>query len=108
MVSRNGPATYRVRGYVSALVEGDKTTFAWVWDVYDTNRQRALRLTGEEPAPATGRPRDAWSAADDEVLRRIARNGMERIAGFLNAPGASAVAFAPEAVGPVAALAPRP
>ena len=108
VVSRNGPATYRVRAYVSAVVEGSTTSFAWVWDVYDTDRRRALRLTGQEPVPATGRPRDAWSAADDEVLRRIARNGMERVAAFLRAPGASAVAFAPEAVGPVAALAPRP
>src|SRR4051812_47681259 len=31
VVSRTAPATYRVRGYVSALVERGKTTFAWVW-----------------------------------------------------------------------------
>ena len=48
-------ATYRVRGYVSALVERDKTTFAWVWDVYDTDKRRALRLSGEEPAAAIRR-----------------------------------------------------
>ncbi len=83
VVSRDGAATYRVRGYVSALVERDKTTFAWVWDVYDTDKRRALRIAGEEPA-AAGRRRDAWAAADEQVLRRMARNGMERIAGFLN------------------------
>ena len=83
VVSRAGAATYRVRGYVSALVERDKTTFAWVWDVYDTDKRRALRISGEEPA-AAGKRRDAWAAADEQVLRRMARNGMDQIAGFLN------------------------
>jgi hypothetical protein len=84
VVSRTEPATYRVRGYVSALVERNKTTFAWVWDVYDTDKRRTLRIAGEELAPA-GRRRSAWAAADDELLRRMARDGMQRIAGFLNA-----------------------
>src|SRR5215212_9563649 len=82
-VSRNGAATYRIRGYVSALVERGKTTFAWVWDIYDTDKRRTLRIAGEEPA-AHGKGRDAWSGADEQVLRRMARDGMDRIAGFLN------------------------
>ena len=85
VVSRTAPATYRVRGYVSALVERGKTTFAWVWDVYDTDKRRTLRIAGEEPAAASRRnSRDAWSGADDQVLRRMAHDGMDRIAGFLN------------------------
>jgi hypothetical protein len=83
VVSRTGAATYRVRGYVSAVVERDKTTFAWVWDVYDIDKRRTLRISGEEPA-VPGRRRDAWSAADEKVLRRMAHDGMDRIAGFLN------------------------
>ena len=83
VVSRESAATYRVRGYVSALVERDKTTFAWVWDVYDADKRRALRISGEEPA-ASGKRRDAWAAADEQVLRRMARNGMDQMSGFLN------------------------
>ena len=83
VVSRESAATYRVRGYVSALVDRDKTTFAWVWDVYDADKRRALRITGEEPA-AAGKRRDAWTAADEQVLRRMARNGMDQMSGFLN------------------------
>jgi hypothetical protein len=83
VVSRESAATYRVRGYVSALVERDKTTFAWVWDVYDIDKRRALRISGEEPA-AAGKRRDAWAAADEQVLRRMARNGMDQMSGFLN------------------------
>ena len=49
---------------------------AWVWDVYDNNQQRALRLSGEEPAGKAGR--DAWAAADDLVLRKIAQAGPQR------------------------------
>ena len=49
---------------------------AWVWDVYDRDQQRALRLSGEEPAGKAGR--DAWAAADDLVLRKIAQAGLER------------------------------
>jgi hypothetical protein len=91
VVSRDSPSTYRVRGYVSALVERDKTTFAWVWDVYDTDKRRALRLSGEEPVirrrdarAGSARAGAAWTAADEQVLRRMARSGMEQMAGFLN------------------------
>jgi hypothetical protein len=73
IVSREGTATYRVRSYLSAQVHHGKTVIAWVWDVYDRDQQRTLRLSGEEPAGKTGRAggRDAWAAADDLVLRRI-------------------------------------
>ena len=85
VVQRSEPATYRVRGYVSAKVDRDKTTFVWVWDVYDTGKRRTLRIAGEERA-APGRRRDAWAAADEPLLRRMAHEGMDRIAGFLNSP----------------------
>jgi hypothetical protein len=105
VVSRTGPATYRVRGYVSAMVDRGKTSFAWVWDVYDSDKRRALRITGEEPGAAAtrrrdARVRDAWAAADDEVLRRMSRTGMERLAAFLNSPGQPPAA-APEPTLPV-------
>jgi len=95
VVSRESAATYRVRGYVSALVERDKTTFAWVWDVYDTDKRRALRISGEEPA-AAGKRRDAWVAADEQVLRRMARNGMDQFAGFLNSSEPAPAPLVPE------------
>lgn len=90
VVSRNSPATYRVRGYVSALVErGGKTSFTWVWDVYDADKRRTLRLSGEEPAGSTSQRNarsasTAWVAADDQLLRRMAQNGMAQMEGFLN------------------------
>jgi hypothetical protein len=91
VVSREGTAAYRVRSYLSAQVVRGKTVIAWVWDVYDANQQRALRLTGEEPTAAKG-GRDPWSAADDLVLRKIAQAGFSGLSNMINgtpdAPGA--------------------
>src|ERR1700710_871552 len=92
IVSREGSAAYRIRSYLAAQVSRGRTTIAWVWDVYDRDQQRALRLSGEEPAGKAGR--DAWAAADDLVLRRIAQAGLTGLAGMINgtvAPHAPAV-----------------
>jgi hypothetical protein len=85
VVSREGPASYRVRSYLAAQVSHGRTTIAWVWDVYDSNQQRALRLTGEEPAGKAGR--DAWSGADDLVLRKIAQAGFSGLSAMINGTG---------------------
>ena len=75
-------ASYRVRSYLAAQVSRGRTTIAWVWDVYDRNQQRALRLSGEEPAGKAGR--DAWAAADDLVLRKIAQAGFSGLTAMIN------------------------
>jgi hypothetical protein len=82
IVSRENAATYRVRSYLSAQVVRGRTMIAWVWDVYDGSQQRALRLSGEEPAGKPGR--DAWAAADDMVLRKIAQAGLAGLSGMIN------------------------
>jgi hypothetical protein len=82
IVSREGSAAYRVRSYLSAQVSHGRTVIAWVWDVYDRDQQRALRLSGEEPAGKAGR--DPWAAADDLVLRKIAQAGLSGLASMIN------------------------
>ncbi|MCK1421115.1 hypothetical protein IVB14_02790 [Bradyrhizobium sp. 180] len=92
VVSREGTAAYRVRSYLSAQIVRGKTMIAWVWDVYDANQQRALRLSGEEPTSAKG-GRDPWGAADDLVLRKIAQAGFSGLSNMINGtPDASGVA----------------
>jgi hypothetical protein len=117
IVSREGGASYRVRSYLSAQVVRGKTVIAWVWDVYDANQQRALRLSGEEPTAARG-GRDPWNAADDLVLRKIAQAGFSGLSNMINgtpdAPGtvpglrgpavASVIPEAPAAEMPTTAL----
>lgn len=110
VVSREGTAAYRVRSYLSAQVVRGKTVIAWVWDVYDANQQRALRLSGEEPTSTKG-GRDPWGAADDLVLRKIAQAGFSGLSNMINgtpdAPGAAPGLRGP-AVASVAPVAPAP
>jgi hypothetical protein len=82
IVSREGQASYRVRSYLAAQVNHSQAEIAWVWDVYDTNHQRALRLSGAEPAGKAGR--DAWGSADDLVLRKIAQAGFSGLTAMVN------------------------
>lgn len=95
VASRTGSAAFRVRAYLAAEVHGKQTVIAWVWDVYDRDQQRALRLSGEEPAG--GNSRDAWASADDLVLRRIAQAGLTGLAGMINGtlPGEPTAPAAP-------------
>ena len=83
LVSRESPAQYRIRGYVAAHVQGNKTTITWVWDVYDAERVHTMRLAGEVPGAPSER---AWAAADDNVVAHMAHDGMERLAAFLTNP----------------------
>jgi hypothetical protein len=82
IVSRESPAAYRVRGYLSAQVIRGKTVVAWVWDVYDRDQQRALRLSGQEAAGKSGA--DPWVSADDLVLRKIAQAGLSGLSTMIN------------------------
>src|SRR6195952_401255 len=109
IVSREGSAAYRIRSYLAAQVSRGRTTIAWVWDVYDRDQQRAIRLSGEELAGKAGR--DAWAAADDVVLRRIAQAGLTGLTGMINGTAPSEAPAAPPVRGQgpaVAGLDPAP
>jgi hypothetical protein len=93
------------------MVKG-KTTIAWVLDVFDGDERRALRISGEETAK--GPNRDAWTAADDATLRRIAHSSMDQLAVFLtsseaapNGAGATVAAADPQ-ITPVGLRDPSP
>jgi len=85
VISREQPSAYRVRGYLAATVVKHQTTVSWVWDVFDQDEHRALRISGEEVAKV--RHKDAWAAADNAMLQRIAQSSMEQLATFLTSPG---------------------
>src|ERR1700694_2859957 len=108
IVSREGSASYRVRSYFSAQVSRGGATIAWVWDVYDRDQQRALRLSGEEPAGKAGR--GAWAGADDLLLRKIAQAGLSGLSGMVNgtAPADAPPAPSPGRRGPAVASTDQP
>ena len=84
VMSRESPSAYRVRGYLAAKIVQKQTTISWVWDVFDQDDHRALRITGEETAKSEHR--NAWSAADDDMMQRIASKSMDQLAAFLTSP----------------------
>jgi len=116
VVSRAEPAAYRVRGYLAVHVEKSKTSVAYAWDVFDANKQRVARVTGEEVAKRV--KGDAWAVCDEEMLTRIADKSMASLAETLGvappaqagraAPAAPATAAAPTAEPPAPAPAAAP
>jgi hypothetical protein len=103
IVSRDAQASYRVRSYLAAEVIRGRTTIAWVWDVYDRDQQRALRLSGEEPGGQAGR--DAWASADDLVLRKIAQAGLSGLGSMVDGTASPDGEPAPQPRGPAVASA---
>lgn len=96
VVSREASAVYRVRGYLGAQTAGGRSTVNWVWDVYDNDRQRVLRLNGEQKL--AGKHRDAWAALDDASVQKIARDSMEQLGAFLTSTAAVPSSAQPAAV----------
>jgi hypothetical protein len=92
-------ANYRLRGYLAAHRDGAATSISWALDVYDGDRHRAFRLSGEERT--TGHTSAGnWAAADDQLLQRIARAGMTQLAAFVSNPRVAEAAPAPAAPQP--------
>ena len=97
IVTREGFAPYRIKGYVSVWTRKRETTLSWVWEVFDAEGQRVMRISGDEKAGKAGR--DAWQGVSDEVLARAARSGMEQLSEYFRAPdsqGSAVAAAAPE------------
>jgi hypothetical protein len=100
LVGSSADARYRVRGYLSTATEDGTTKVAYVWDVFDSQKKRAKRLTGSSPV-------QAWSVSDfdKETLAKLAQASMDEIAEFLSASKAETgflTAEAPEQGNPVA------
>lgn len=96
VVSRESSAAYRVRGYLAASVADGKGEVDWVWDVFDADSDRVLRVAGREKL---GPGKDVWDKLDDATVQRIAAQSLDeistRLAGGVPASGASS-ATAPE------------
>lgn len=88
-------ARYFVRGYLDAYPTDKGTAIRYVWDVYDSTKQRTQRLDDGLDIP--GSVPDPWSAVDDKVLSGMASRSADDIAAYL--------ATTPEALGPPVATA---
>lgn len=83
IVPGDKPARFRMRGYLTAQpTEDGQTALAFVWDVYDSAKQRAQRVQGESIGRA-GNGSDPWSGVDRTVVAKAAAESMDAIASFL-------------------------
>lgn len=103
VVSRSEPAAYRVRGYLAVNSSKDKTSVAYVWDVFDASKQRVARLSGEEVVKRV--KGDAWQVCDEKLLNKIAGTSMASLAETIGVPPSVAQA-APQQAAPAAESAP--
>jgi len=83
IVAGDKPARFRVRGYLTAQpTEDGQTALAFVWDVYDSSKNRAQRVQGESLGRRGGGS-DPWAGLDQTVVAKAASESMDAIAGFL-------------------------
>ncbi len=89
IVAGTTPARFRVRGYLTAEpTEDGKTALAFVWDVFDTSKNRAQRVQGATVTSARAGS-DPWASVDGAAVSRAASDSMDAIATFLAAVPAS-------------------
>lgn len=74
-------ATYRVRGYLSAIGDTHRVLLVYVWDVFDAAGNRVHRVSGQEPAPGGGA--DPWSAVEAAMIDVAARETIDALADWV-------------------------
>ena len=74
-------ATYRVKGYLSAIGDTNGILMVYVWDVFDANGTRVHRITGQEPAEASGA--DPWAGVKPKVIDNAARETVDALADWV-------------------------
>lgn len=75
------PATYRVRGWLTAVGNPTSTTVVYIYDVTDASGQRVFRFTGQEPSGGTSA--DPWSAVSVDTISIIAERTVASLKAWL-------------------------
>lgn len=79
LVAEDDPtATYRVKGYLSAIGDVNGILMVYVWDVFDAAGNRLHRFSGQLPAP--GRGADPWTGVSTEMIETAARETIDALA----------------------------
>ncbi|ATU90893.1 hypothetical protein [Phyllobacterium zundukense] len=67
--------THIMKGYFSALPDGNQTTIIYVWDVLDPAGTRLHRIQGQEKVPGGGA--DPWSTVPPKIMEGIADKAIQ-------------------------------
>ena len=73
-------ATYRLKGYISAVGDRAATQLVYVWDVYDQHGVRIHRISGDQPAPGTSG--DPWNSVNGIAITAVARQTIDDLASW--------------------------
>jgi hypothetical protein len=82
LASDKAQARFKLKGYISAYNIQGGTSLSWVWDVYDSQAQRAQRLDGAQTIKRT--EADPWAAIDEATLKLAASIAMNDVANYLS------------------------
>ncbi len=92
-------AHYFLRGYLDAYPTESGTSVHYVWDLFDSSKQRLRRLEEAFELPHAGAGGDPWNGVDDAMLATMAArsaddialalSGMPEAAGEVPGPSAS-------------------
>lgn len=85
VVSADQGARYQIKGYFSALSEGNNTLLVYVWDVLDLNGNRVHRISGQERAGSSSG--DPWASIDESVIARVAKITMADLRSWMSTRG---------------------
>jgi hypothetical protein len=75
------PGDYLVKGYLSAINEGNEIIVIFVWDVVDAKGTRLHRIQGQERVAARAGA-DPWQAVPDTTMEQIADRTIAEIASW--------------------------
>ena len=67
--------THIMKGYFSALPDGNETTIIYVWDVLDPAGTRLHRIQGQEKVPGGGA--DPWTTVPPKTMEGIADKAIQ-------------------------------
>lgn len=79
---------FRLRGYLTAYSNDDGTALTFVWDVFDSSRKRAQRVTATTQSSRRGGD-EPWAAISDADINAAAGKSMDGVAAFLAASRAA-------------------
>lgn len=80
------PATYRVKGHLSAVGDNSSSTIIYVFDVYDADGNRLHRFSGQETSSKTSG--DPWSGIDGDTLDLLAERTIMSLKSWLTSEAA--------------------
>lgn len=80
VVPNNDPSkVYEVRGFISAIADGQTTRLVYVWDVVDRNGARLHRITGQEAGGTPTQASDPWTGIGHETVNLAAKKTVAQL-----------------------------